>query len=612
MSLIYIIIKTLRLNLKKFKGSMLCNIFCMILVFIYSTIYYNISNLEVLGLDKRDILSIMFVSLISVILFSVLFILYTNIQFSKNRTDEYGILLTLGISNKKLTKIIFIEYVIIMLISITISVVFGNILVTIIFYLIKKHIEVNINSKFNTYDSFLLIIEIFPVLYLLTYYIFKNRITRLNLSELYVDKIKNFRIIKKLNILPLVGIVISGYSIMLYKNGEAIVNSFFISFIGLFLLVYYINDLLLYKSKSIIKDMEIKISIFNSRKLLFVIALLTFLSTYLLGLAFSFYNKDKSENILSDISDITYISNSDIKTKVKDSVLYELNNDNIQVESFVDVDFITMKTRTYRDIFVDVVSEDNFRKFNIKIKKLKKNECILVSQLIVPEKYPSIPKGSFLDIVLNGYKKSGLICVGEEWYLFKNKINADRKILILNNFDYNNIKMNISKKYFKTFNIIFLEDENQISSAEKMINKYTDQVLSRIREQKLLEGQSLFVFCIIFFTGLLFLVSTGVIFISKLSSELHNLSINYYKLSQIGISQKQYKNAISGKLKHLFVLPSFIGIIQGFLFTIAHSIQYYNSVLIVKDTSIIFLFGILLTILFYKLLRNILILKITV
>ncbi|MGL4338555.1 MAG: FtsX-like permease family protein, partial [Turicibacter sp.] len=105
-------------------------------------------------------------ALMGIVMFSVVFITYTNLSFLKNRGKEFGMYLTLGMTSKDLTKLIMVENLAILGASLTTGLLSGALFGRLFYMGLNKIIPgSNIAYELN-YQSFLLSIGVFMAIFL--------------------------------------------------------------------------------------------------------------------------------------------------------------------------------------------------------------------------------------------------------------------------------------------------------------------------------------------------------------------------------------------------------------------------------------------------------------
>lgn len=133
----HIVGKNLKYNLGCFLSYLFVNSFVIVVLFLYGSLLFN----EILARNSsfRAASAYIQAAAYAILLFSIVFVTYTGIYFVKSRSREFALYLTLGMTDRDLTRMIHIE-------SLTIvagSMVFGmlsELLLSNLFYMILSRI----------------------------------------------------------------------------------------------------------------------------------------------------------------------------------------------------------------------------------------------------------------------------------------------------------------------------------------------------------------------------------------------------------------------------------------------------------------------------------------
>lgn len=116
MSFNQIVWKMIKHNYKKYMFYYLCNSLTVMLFFIFSTLYFNEQVVELK--ETESIQYVLMIPGVSLITFTLIFISYAHNIFIKQRKSEFGLFLTLGMSNRDIARLLLFENSLIALISI--------------------------------------------------------------------------------------------------------------------------------------------------------------------------------------------------------------------------------------------------------------------------------------------------------------------------------------------------------------------------------------------------------------------------------------------------------------------------------------------------------------
>ncbi|WP_223702139.1 FtsX-like permease family protein [Sutcliffiella deserti] len=123
-------------NKGKYLFYYLCNSFAVLFFFMYATVYFNKRIVEVKELESiQDALAIPGVALI---VFTIFFINYAHKIFMRRRRKEFGLLMTLGMSNRDIVKLLLIENGVMAAASIATGILAGTVFSRLFFLLLMN------------------------------------------------------------------------------------------------------------------------------------------------------------------------------------------------------------------------------------------------------------------------------------------------------------------------------------------------------------------------------------------------------------------------------------------------------------------------------------------
>jgi hypothetical protein len=187
MSFSSIIIKNIKYNSTRYVSFYFVNIFVIAILFMYGSLLYN-SKVVSGSAEMQAIQHSVQLGLFACTLFSLCFITYTNISFLKNRGKEFGMFLNLGMTRKNLLRMVIVENLLIMIVSLA-SGIFLAVLLSKLFYMaVNKILEGSgtiISFELNLKTlilSILVYVSIF-LINLIFNYIFIKRSSIINLIK---------------------------------------------------------------------------------------------------------------------------------------------------------------------------------------------------------------------------------------------------------------------------------------------------------------------------------------------------------------------------------------------------------------------------------------------
>lgn len=151
-------------NFNKYISFYFVNSLIIAMLFMYGSLMFNPIIID--GVGESSLYDTIAIALVGVILFSIVFITYTNVSFLKNRGKEFGMYLTLGMTTKDLKKLIFIENLGIMAASLVTGILSGALFGR-LFYMGLNKILSGTTIAYNlSYKSFLLSAGIFGLIFI--------------------------------------------------------------------------------------------------------------------------------------------------------------------------------------------------------------------------------------------------------------------------------------------------------------------------------------------------------------------------------------------------------------------------------------------------------------
>ena len=534
-------------------------------------------------------------------------IIYANNYLIKRRKKEFGIYMTLGMENSKLSIIIFIETILIGMISLGVGLILGILLSQGISIVTAKLFEVNI-SKFQfvfSKDAFLRTIANFGIIYLVVLIFNSIIIRKVKLIDLLNASKKN----EKLKVKNIWGSIVvflisiisicTGYHIIL-KNGLAVMDSTIIKAIifgtvGTFLFFFSLSGFLLKLFQSNKKNYFKNLNMFVLRQInskvnttfisMSFICLMLFVAicTFSAGLGIT-----KAMN--SDIEDLTQFDAS-FWSYDTENVLNIINEQYNGLDEIIGEksQYTNYESGfTYKQFFSEEVVEKN------------KNLYPISQDMAI-----SIIKLSDFNSLMKMLDKNEINLKENEYYAFgdisevtkdiqKNmdngiEVNIDDKILVPSNYEVINVttydsmmKNNICtivvndeivnglKPVFCNLNINF---KSNINDAEKYLN---ENFRSENREGKiavygltkneLLDnsvGIGAMISYLAIYMGIVFLItSAAVLALQQLSESADNVH-RYKILKKIGVDDNMINKSLLTQIGIYFIIPLSLAIVHS-------------------------------------------------
>lgn len=631
-----IAIKNFRFNIKKYFAYFLCSSFCITVLFMYSTLLFNDSIIKGVSPNLYNTIKS---CLIIIGAFCFFFISYAHSSFIKSRSKEFGLFLTLGMTEKDINRIVNIENSTIILGALTFGLLVASVFSRLFFMIVTRILELkNINYTLS-YKSYILSIGLFFLIYVAVMFIIKMYIRKLEVTEL----LKNSRkcVNKKVThpMLGILGVILIGASFILtyytilgdiFKHQPFMVVVFMcILGIGLYFIISEFGSLgiKLYKKnitiyfKRIISLNEINYKFNEYKKILYTLSILSSAAIFFIGLTFGFYMTVR-DNIMKEYPyDIMYVETLSMNKLYQNKLKEVVNTKENPLNEQKKVNFTTMELQRYYDGKYElwnrnsiIFSESEINKISRKKVHVKKDNA--VSCCYRKEKKAWCKKGEILKIKGEDKGKFHEFKVQEE--IYENTLNYmatgkydTLQLIILNDEDYN-MMTEKSSKNVGSFNLLKFENwnnteanlENLITALKKSNGISDNNIWNNIEKRERWDAEGIevyrpvsklesykidiskygFLFFVISFMGLLFLISSGVVLYFKVYTDIENEKEKYKKLFKIGITDCEMKRIISKELRPTFFIPIILGSIVGigYIAIMASNYSMYKKLLLVS------------------------------
>lgn len=614
MSFYNIAFKNIRRNFKNYKLYIFSTTFIITIYYIFNAIAYNPQViLEAENSAKYNTGLISAGVVIAVI--SAVFIWYSSSFFIRNRKKELGMYSLFGIRKSQISLLIFIENIIIAIISIVTGILAGILLsrlFTMLIFKIMRNIEtVRFVVPFEAVKSTILI---FIGLFILASVLSSIQISRLKLIELFSAHKKREKEPKSNIILTVLSIalIVFGYwlSQHMFMNdlfgsnilvsALVILSTVIIGTFGLFsFAVIFMTKLAkknkksYYKDKNLISISNLAYRIKSQARTLAIITVLSGSAMTAMGVVYCLYydqivefqskqpfsynlfeiEDDNTENEILSI--INKYDKHKITGKIRNKIVtvegsIDSKEENKNVSQFFGykMDVNVISESQYNDI-MEVRDKDNRLDLN-------SNECFLQSYIGKNFVLTGDIKTFNIKIDLNDEVKQ-LDVVGLDTNVAIEQ-NFEYMMIVVDDELFNNIELqDFSKREVLSININKTMDSEELSeeleqySIKKGINcfSYYSDYIGCSKEQGVLLFSA-------FFAGIVFLITTGCVIYFKMITEAENDKEKYDILRKIGFREIVIKKAIRKQVFTMFMLPLFIGTIHA-LFALSTFSQLFSN-----------------------------------
>lgn len=598
------IIKNIKHNIKNYTAYLLGNSLIQCILFMFFTLIFSqeFMNADETMPLKANINS----TVIIMVAFSAIFIIFTTVSFTKYRGREFGVYFTIGLTSKEIIKILCYENIIISLVSFLFASLGGSVfskLFQMAIWKILKIDNINIPLSFKAYGAIFLIsagIFLFTTGYQM---VFLKRYSVINILKSNSKKDIGSTSV----ILGIIGIIIFISSLIAFSmvvNGEVKSNlnlvlpsSIFGTAVSVYLLIGFSMTVVVKVLRKFKRTYNNNILFVNSlshrfrsyKSVLYVVALMVSGAMIFISIAYSTYKSTerkieiKYPYDMSFIVDKTQMNNKNIKDIVTKN-LGEVKN-YIALEGLNIPDIRVYEGKClYRRFNLLVISEDNYRSLGKKELNLKRGE-VLYSHT---QKMGGFLDGGFIldlsnkemkdEVSLDQYKEQhkmeDYIYVANEnkrdevsttvntFYSY-NYIRGDD--IVVNNEDYNMMKEKLGDEAV-TYDVLFNVENSEghvglkDSLESNLSKKVSDTLVTKepmfdaaIKEN----GFMLFIFS---FMGMMFLIGSAAVLYFKTIASIEEDRERSKQLMKIGLTRNEINKLAMKELGAVFLVPPVIAL----------------------------------------------------
>lgn len=603
MNLFNVSLKNVKNSISNYGMYFISIIFSVFIYFSFKSIQYN----EGLATLRKSMKSGLNAASIVIVVFSFVFMYYSNSFFINRRKQEIGTYSLLGIRKTQIGKIFLYENLIIGIFAIILGIVLGFLfskLMTMILvkfmgeYIVIK-MTISVKAIVQTVEAFAIIFIIIGI----RNYFFIKRTKLINLFKKEKEVLTTNKTIVVIKGILGIGLIILSYMI---ATSDILIQEitmapmiliiiipgtflFFSSAVSIILNIVKKNKRLYYRGRNLIAFSELSYKISSNSKILSTIAILVATSVTAVGFCISLYydiDKNIKENykFSYNINTQNQTVNSEINNilnKNKKNHIVEFDKNIELIEKKIKYDLVLKKDKTSKErgSNIHLIKESDFKGImnhqNRSYKELKnKNDVHYISNKEIKYFYESLDNQQinliyenksyvinkhYTDLLLNTQSTFDLVVVKDSvfnQYKIKDEIYKLRVIDISNERDGLKIARDIERivKENIQFNYPF---------------NFTSSITMR---KELLEIYGLMLF-IGLFLGTIFLLCTGSIILFKQLSSIYDDKERYLMLKKLGAKNMDIQKMLSKQLKIIFLLPLIVGTMHNlFAMTIVQKI----------------------------------------
>lgn len=377
-----IIRKNFIYNFNKYISFYFVNSLIIAMLFMYGSLMFNSTIVNDIG--KSSLYDTIIVSLLGTIVFSIIFITYTNISFLKNRGKEFGIYLTLGMTTKDLTKLIFVENLGIAIAALTTGILGGTLFGRLFYMGLNKILEgITIIYEIN-FESILLSIGVFTMISLgnfLFNIIYIRKVSVIDVLKSHRKKeVGKARML--IGVISLVILIVSIYYLPKALFKEIFKDQSYM--IGVFITLTIICPYMIIGSFiSIIKNVFSKFPrLYNNnmmilsslshrflgyKNVLYMLSLLVAGAMFFVGFSYSLYTTAREEINADNPYDIMFVESSEYNRVQKEEISNIINENNGEIDKYNVLEYLEVpifrdegEKLTFGSSRQSVISEENF------------------------------------------------------------------------------------------------------------------------------------------------------------------------------------------------------------------------------------------------------------
>jgi len=598
------IIKNIKHNIKNYTAYLLGNSLIQCILFMFFTLIFSP---EFMNADETMPLKANFIpTVIIMVAFSAVFIIFTTISFTKYRGREFGVYFTIGLTSKEIMKILCYENIIISLISFLFAAIGGSVFSKLFHMAIGKIVRIDniiIPPSLKPYGTILLISAIIFLFSTIYQMLFLNRYSVINILKSRSKKDIGSTSV----ILGVIGIIIFISSLIVFKmvvNGKiksnlnlVLPSSILGTAVSVYLLIGFSMTVVVKVLRRFKGTYNNNILFVNSlshrfmsyKSVLYVVTLMVSGAMIFISIAYSTYKStERTFDIkypydMSFIVDKSQMNNKDIK----DIVTKNLG----EVENYIELEGLNIpEIRVYegqclyRRVNLLVISEDNYRSLGKKELNLKRGEALYTHT----QKMGGFLDGGFIldlskkemkeELSLDQYKEQHKM---DEFIYVPNENKRDEVSttvntfysynysrgdgIIVNNEDYNMMKEKLgdeSVTYDVLFNIENSEGHAGLKDSleSNLSKKVSDTLVTKepmfdaaIKEN----GFMLFIFS---FMGMMFLIGSAAVLYFKTITSIEEDRERSKQLMKIGLTRSEINKLAMKELGAVFLLPAVIAL----------------------------------------------------
>ncbi|MGB3103100.1 MAG: ABC transporter permease, partial [Psychrobacillus psychrotolerans] len=572
-------------NARVYAAFLLASIFSVLVFFVYSMLMFH-PNIEDQFLQNIAFGG-MFIAQVILIIFTLFFLFYSMSAFLQARSHEFGVLLNLGMDKRQLNRMIFLETLILGVVSTSVGIFFGFAFSKFFFMVIREMFLLDSLPLYMSWKPFTLTILVFLSLYIIISFGSSVFIRKKNIIQLlkgYSKQNEQENYSKGRAVLGLL-LLLTAYSLVIFSLFQLKVYLsvviIILAFIGTYLfytdsILYILGVIrkrknLYWHSFRLIAFAEASIKIRENARMFFIVTLVSTLAFLSVGVVTSFTSFTAQYREMNPIS-IFYTSNWDNPFEEEHvmKLSQELQKEGLSYEL---VKF-TVKKQTSSNLRsrVNLIKESEVNSLAVALKipliDLQNGEALVIpnkreaSEEIRTEDEQTVLEESNVPIQIKGVYKQ---------VIFPSLALGD-KSLIISDEDYGLITEPLYGHGLRESNITYYAFHVSEWLRTKDVGTDLDRIMTQSMGTSNTNPNSFYfsnpglnysliqaTFSLLLFTGLLvaavLLLAAGSFVYFKLYTDLERDKKQYDVLRRMGVTDRELVKIVNRQLIPQFFLP---------------------------------------------------------
>ncbi|MGE8004792.1 FtsX-like permease family protein [Lysinibacillus sp. NPDC093216] len=595
--------KMAKVHYKKYLLYLVCNSFVVMFFFMFSTLYFNKQIEQVKKLESLDY--VLNVPAIALIVFMIFFITYAHGTFIKRRKSEFGLFITLGMTNRDISKLLLLENAIIAFLSIVIGLLSGGVFSRLFFLLLMnsvglEEIAFQLNSKMLYFPIITFIIIYFFAIGKSLYLILNRNLIQSLKSNKVAESIKLKS--PKLGVFGLILIIGSVLGLFITyigpHAGEFLYIWFTITTVGLYLCLsqfmsFFIelakqNNEFFYRQLLLLTSIDYKFKQFTS--ILMMVTMMIMITILYSTIILTTYTLNEKEVLNQNPFDIAFLqpeTKDNLSIGEFDAVL---NNKENPVQKHIVIPLYSYYDKTYDGWYnlYNIMTVDHFNALTSREVILQGREYL--HYLNVEPEYAGDANEDILEWTIPSRK--GNITYSLKKSIIESNINSLLGVsdfIIVSNSEFEFLKANVHgfASNLHLINVVsWKETTKAVKGLEERYNNEKTPSIVDVRGKNVSQENPFkiaskigghyrnihsngMLFFVMTFLSIIFFFGSFILVYLNLFSEIDKEQVKYQKLYNIGITATEVKRMISREMKIIFFISTLAGMGLAFLYVIS-------------------------------------------